>query len=93
MKPAAEDDPMELVAVALAEGDSDQMAECLIEEFLLIGWSERQLMTLFTRPQFRATHLIYRERGEAHVRDLIRRVGETWRPVATTTAKGDAGNA
>ena len=37
MKPAAEDDPMELVAVALAEGDSDQMAECLIEEFLLMG--------------------------------------------------------
>ena len=93
MKPAAEDDPMEFIAVALPEGDPDRMAECVIEEFLLMGWSERQLMTLFTRPQFRATHRIYRERGEAHVRDLIRRVGEAWRPVATTTAKGDAGNA
>ncbi|MGE0653100.1 MAG: hypothetical protein AB7P12_15330, partial [Alphaproteobacteria bacterium] len=88
MKPPAEDDPMEFVGVALADGDPDRMAECVIEEFLLMGWSERRLMTLFTHPQFRATHRIYLDRGEAHVRDLIRRVGNAWNPAGATQEEG-----
>ena len=82
MKPAAENDPMEFVAVPLPEGDPDLMAQCVIEEFMLMGWSERRLMTLFTHPGFRATHRIYVDRGEAHVRELIARVGSAWRPAA-----------
>lgn len=92
MKPAAEDDPMEFVAVALPDGDPDLMAECVIEEFLLMGWTERRLMTLFAHPRFAATHRIYRDRGEAHVRTLIRRVVERWRPVAAES-EGGAENA
>lgn len=92
MKPVAKDDPMEFVAVPLPGGDSDQMAECVIEEFLLMGWSERQLMTLFTHPKFQATHRIYLDRGEAHVRELIARVGAAWRPVALKD-EGEADNA
>lgn len=92
MKPAAKDDPMEFVAVPLPGGDPDLMAECVIEEFLLMGWSERQLMTLFTHPRFQATHRIYLDRGEAHVRALIARVGASWRPVTRKNERG-AGNA
>lgn len=92
MKPAAKDDPMEFVAVALPGGDPDLMAQCMIEEFMLMGWSERQLMTLFTHPRFQATHRIYLDRGEAHVRDLIARVGASWRPV-THENQGGTGNA
>ncbi len=92
MKPAAKDDPMEFVAVPLPGGDPDRMAECVIEEFLLMGWSERRLMTLFTHPQFQATHQIYLDRGEDHVRDLIRQVGEAWRPVVRIN-EGGAENA
>jgi len=88
MKPAAKDDPMEIVGVALPGGDPDLMAECVIEEFLLMGWPEKRLMLLFTQPRFAATHRIYRTRGEAHVRGLIRRVAERWRPVSTRTQGG-----
>ncbi|MBZ0129578.1 MAG: hypothetical protein K8F59_10715 [Rhodobacteraceae bacterium] len=92
MKPAAKDDPMEFVAVPLPGGDPDLMAECLIEEFLLMGWSRQRLMTLFTRPVFQATHRIYLDRGEAHVRGLIDRVCAGWRPV-THRNEGGTGNA
>lgn len=92
MKPAAEDDPMEFVAVPLPGGDPDRMAECVIEEFMLMGWSERRLMTLFTHPRFQATHRIYLDRGEDHVRALIARVGESWRPV-NRNSEGGAENA
>lgn len=68
------------------------MAECLIEEFLLMGWSESRLMMLFTQPRFQATHRIYLERGEDHVRGLIRRVGEAWHPVGRNN-EGEAENA
>jgi len=84
MKPPTAADPMELVGVAIPQGDLDLMAECLVEEYLTLGWSERQLMALFTRPCFHATHSIYREKGEAYVRALIDRVGRSWRPVNTT---------
>lgn len=90
MKASAPDDPMELVAIGLADGDPDYMAECLVEEFLLLGWNERQLMNLFTRPFFRATHRIYREQGEAHVRALIQRVAARWGDDRTVGVAPDA---
>ncbi len=88
MKPAAEDDPMEFVAVPLPGGDPDDMALCVIEEFLLMGWTEQQLLTLFRHPRFGATHRIYLERGETHVRALIARVCAAWRPVAQGAREG-----
>lgn len=71
-------DPMELVGVPVPGGDSRAMAECLVEEYLLLGWDERQVMLLFTRPCFRATHRIYQEKGEAYVRSLIGEVRTKW---------------
>ncbi len=79
MKKFAPEDPMELVGVGLPEGDMDHMAECLVEEYMLMGWSERQLRSLFTRPFFQTTHRIYRERGDDYVEALIKRVGDKWR--------------
>lgn len=92
MKRAAEDDPMEFVAVGMPGGDPDRMAECVIEEFLLMGWSDRQLMTLFKHPRFQATHQIYLDCGEDYVRALIARVCAAWRPAAGAVQQG-GGNA
>ena len=78
MKDIEPGDPMELVGVGLPEGDPDYMAECLVEEFMLLGWDERKLMTLFARPFFQTTHRIYREKGEDHVRALIQKVRDKW---------------
>lgn len=69
---------MELVGMAVPGGDLRAMAECLVEEYLLMGWDERQVMLLFTRPCFRATHRIYRDKGEVYVRSLIQDVRARW---------------
>lgn len=78
MKTFEPTDPHELVGVELANGDPDFMAECLVEEYLLLGWSDRQLMTLFERPCFGMTHSIYRDRGHPYIADLITRVRAKW---------------
>jgi hypothetical protein len=88
MKSLRLDDPHELVGVSLAEGDQDFMAECLVEEYLLLGWSNAQLMSLFTQPCFRMTHRIYLDRGHDYVAALIAQVRAKW-----TTEKTDGRHA
>ncbi len=83
-------DPMEMVGVGLPDGDLDYMAECLIEEYMLMGWNERRLLALFTRPSFRMTHRICVEKGEDHVRALIQRVGDKWRRGRISGGMSDA---
>ena len=78
MKQTGPDDPLELVGVRLPQADPRAMARCVIEEYLLLGWDERQLMLLFSRPCFRATHRIYQALGERGVRALIEEVRAAW---------------
>ncbi len=68
------EDPMELVGMVLPgeAGQMEQMAECIIEEYVRMGWDERRLMTLFVQPMFLGTHRIYRQKGERYVQNLIR---------------------
>ncbi|MCC7413161.1 MAG: hypothetical protein IT495_16215 [Gammaproteobacteria bacterium] len=73
-KPPAADDPMLLVGVAMPAGDPELMAECLVEEFLMLGYDKTQLLGLFQQPRFGATHSIYLGQGEARIRALIDRV-------------------
>ncbi|RMH01884.1 MAG: hypothetical protein D6706_01015 [Chloroflexi bacterium] len=79
--PLVEDDPFELVGMVLPgeEGQTEAMAEALVEEFILLGWNEKRLMSLFTNPFYLATHRIYRQKGDAYVRDLIARMVAKWR--------------
>lgn len=78
--PLVEEDPFELVGMVLPgeEGQTEAMAEALVEEFILLGWPEKRLLSLFTNPFYLATHRIYRQKGEAYVRDLIHRIWEKW---------------
>jgi len=73
-------DPMELVGMVVpGEPDTiERMAECFVEEYIRLGWDEARLMTLFVSPMFLATHRIYQQKGEAFVRDLIRRTLTRW---------------
>ena len=89
-KPADAADPMALVGVPVPHGDARAMARCVVEEYLLLGWDERQVMQLFARPCFAATHLIYRERGAAYVRSLIREVADAWTGDASGGERSDA---
>lgn len=75
-----EEDPMSLVGMVLPgeAGQLEAMAECFIEEYIRLGWTEPRLMTLFTNPMFLATHRVYRLKGETYVRDLIGRTLARW---------------
>lgn len=48
---ATPDDPFELVA-APAVGDPDVMLECILQEFLWMGWDTEQLTGLFHHPGY-----------------------------------------
>ena len=89
------EDPMELSGVVLpgSEGQLEHMAECLVEEFVRLGWDETRLMTLFVNPMFLATNRIYRQKGEAYVRGLIRACVAQWNRAQTLAdaARSDSG--
>ena len=74
------EDPMQLVGMVIPgeAGQLEMMAECIIEEYVRMGWDERRLMTIFRSSMFLATNRIYQIKGEAYVRDLIRRVCARW---------------
>ncbi len=78
---AHEEDPYELVGMVIPgeEGQTEAMAQALIEEFILLGWNEKQLMTLFTSPLYLGTYRIYQEKGEGWVQNLIAETCVAWR--------------
>ena len=73
-----QDDPMDLVGMILPgeAGQIEAMAECIVEEYVRLGWDERRLLSIFVSPMFLATHRIYRQKGEGYIRGLIQ---EAWR--------------
>ena len=73
-------DPMEMVGMVMPgePGQLEAMAECIVEEYVRLGWDARRLMTLFVNPMFMATYRIYRQKGEAYVRELIDRTCAKW---------------
>ena len=67
------DDPAELVMTAVPAGDPEVMAACLIEEYARLGMDEEEILSLFSQPLYR-THALYREKGDAWIRNLVRNV-------------------
>jgi len=91
-KPFEPDDPLALVGVAVpADADAlDEMARCLVEEYLRDGWEEGRLLALFRSPFYRTPHLIYRARGEEYVRQLIEEVRGRWGTWQATVEEKEA---
>ncbi|MFO7539599.1 MAG: hypothetical protein R6X32_16300 [Chloroflexota bacterium] len=79
--PLHEEDPYELVGMVMPgeAGQLEAMAEALVEEYVMLGWNEKRLMTLFTNPFYLATYRIYQQKGETYVRELIQTVCAKWR--------------
>ena len=79
-KGAEADDPLELVGVPVAvdEATFDEMARCLVEEYVRDGWSDDRLLPLFRSPFYAGLHVIWRRRGEAWVRRLMATTRVRW---------------
>ncbi len=73
------EDPTELVGVAIPGGDLDQALDCIVQEYLLMGWGFQQIMVLFRSPHYGATHQIYRQLGEGHVKERVQHLVSQWR--------------
>lgn len=74
------EDPLELCRVGLATGEdtTNVMAECLVEEYLRLGYKPNQLLALFRNPFYTGLHLVIENRGEAYVREVIRDTFARW---------------
>ena len=73
MKEAEPNDPMELVCETIP-GEAAFLAQCVIEEFALIGYGAEDLLTLFREPVYPMLNNIFRKEGEPFVRGLIEQV-------------------
>ena len=77
-KPFEPEDPMEFVGVMLPGGDLEEQLEAVVQEYLMLGWNERQIMLLFRRPAFAGTHQILEVLGEEHVYAKVHGMFEEW---------------
>jgi len=71
------DDPFELKGVIVPAQDETslrEMASCFVEEFARDGWSDEQLQAMFKNPFYRGPYLVWQERGDAYVDEVIREV-------------------
>jgi len=72
------DDPFEMVRVLVPTGpDEDatgEMARSFAEEFALMGFTAERILRLFRNPFYAGAHIIYRQRGEEFVRQIISQV-------------------
>ena len=73
-------DPSMLIGVGVpAAEDSDlEMAYVFAEEFARLGFSERQLLSLFRQPFYAGAHRALETLGEEKIKSIIREALEVW---------------
>ena len=67
------EDPLELMAMP-ATGDPEVMLECLVQEFVWMGWDEEQLMALFDSPLYPVLSQLRECFGTEEVRRRLRMI-------------------
>lgn len=79
-KDAEPEDPLELVGVPVPvdEATFDEMAYCLIEEYVRDGWTDERLMRMFRSPFYAGLHVVWVRRGEAWVLGAIADTRRRW---------------
>jgi len=86
-KDVAPEDPLEIVGVVLDRPIDrrglDDMARTFIEEYALMGWPAKRILTLFRHPFYGGAHDAYEALGEARVVELIE---ETLEPLENDDA-------
>jgi hypothetical protein len=74
------EDPLEAIAVELPSNEDTlvPMAECFIEEFMMSGYSQEQVLGLFQNPRYAGPLMVTRARGTAFVKELIAETFTKW---------------
>lgn len=80
------EDPFEFVGVQFPAKDESTMlamAECLVEEYLRMGWPAEELLQVFRNPHYVGPHMVWKAKGEEYVRELIDSLASLWRRSAS----------
>ncbi len=72
------DDPMEMVGVAIPDGDEDETIDGLITEYLMMGSSRREIEFLFMSPFFMGTNEMLKSKGKDWIRSRINHLADEW---------------
>lgn len=69
------EDPFDIVGtpVPVEEGHDnvEEMAKCVIEEYMSMGWSDKVILHMFKDSKYQGPYTVYRVRGEEYVVRLI----------------------
>src|SRR5262245_31514799 len=67
------DDPLELNGMSFQTNEvtTTAMAECLVEEFVRLGYEPMQILALFRNPQYLGMGLVLHKRGVSFIREVI----------------------
>lgn len=74
------EDPLELNGVAFMteEDTSTAMAECFVEEFMLMGSTRDQILGMFRNPHYIGMNMVLQNKGERFVREIIGKTFAAW---------------
>jgi hypothetical protein len=67
------EDPLELHRIALPtdEDTTEAMTDCIIEEFMRLGYDHEQLLALFRNPYYTGLRMVLETKGETYLRECI----------------------
>lgn len=75
------DDPMQFMGVGMGcdAATFDLMVETIVEEYMLLGWSDEHVLTMFRMPFYQLPYAIRQQKGEPYVKEIIARVRGAWK--------------
>ncbi|MFQ6675444.1 MAG: hypothetical protein ACE5LH_03760 [Fidelibacterota bacterium] len=65
------EDPLELKGTEIPDGNLEQQARIIMEEFLIMGAPREQVLELFKSPFFSGTHNLLRRLGSKKIATLL----------------------
>jgi hypothetical protein len=72
------EDPLQIVGVVLDRpmdaAGIEAMARTFVEEYALMGWGPKRILSLFRHPHFAGAHDAYKVLGEARIVSMISEV-------------------
>ncbi len=78
MKEYDTEDPFALVGVAVSGGEPQQLIEAVVQEYLMLGWTPKQIGFLFQKPFFAGTFRLREELGADLVDGIVERICKEW---------------
>lgn len=76
------EDPLEIVGVVLDrpidDRGLDDMARTFVEEYTLMGWSPKRILSIFRQPFYGGAHDAYERLGEERIVALIEETVGSW---------------